>query len=170
MTDKTCGNCAHTLPVTEFHKNCATRDGRHTVCKTCRCLHTMMHTDATYKRARARQHYAFMRCQTKAKRIAVRLVMDLETFVTGAERPHAHPLIPSAAILKRYVPTESLTAISNLLQAHLGSDMYWSGYNARWRLMCKSVRPLSTKDLQDKEGYVRSLLHPTNIIFQALDR
>ncbi len=165
-----CGTCALTLPATDFHKNCATRDGRHTVCKACRCLHTMMHTDTTYKRAKARQHYAFMRCQTKAKRIAVRLVIDLETALTGAERPALHPVLPAAVILKRYVPTESLTAISNLLQAHLGCDMYWSGYNARWRVCCKSVRPPTVRDMADKEGFVRGLLRPTNIIFQALDR
>ncbi|KAK9816113.1 hypothetical protein WJX74_004442 [Apatococcus lobatus] len=125
------------------------------------CLHTALHTDASYKRYRARQHYAFMRCQTKAKRIAVRLVMDLETDLTGAERPPQHPLVASSVILKRYVPNESLTAISNMLQAHLGSDMYWSGYNSRWRLMCKSVGPPLPKDMGDKEGYRRARIMNT---------
>ncbi len=167
---KSCSKCDMELPLSAFHRNCSTRDKRHTACKACRCSYAALTTDLQQKNARARQTYELARCHIKAKRIALMLLSDVERCI--ADTPccavHAIPSSTAQQLLRAYVSSETLTCIANMLSAHLGQDAYWTGFNIRWRLQCKDFLPPSLRDMADREGYIRHLLRPSNIVFQSI--
>lgn len=168
METKHCNKCEETLSVTQFHQNCATRDGRHTTCKACRCLHVALATDNSYKAQQARQRYALMRCQEKAKRVALHMLEELESRMT-ARRWATHRHLSHTSLLMEFFPSESITAISHLLQSHLGANLYWTGYGKSWRIIPIQQPSIS---LWSRDGalqqYVKSMFAPTNMRFERI--
>lgn len=169
---KECSKCGARLPLDRFHRNCATRDGRHTACRECRCSYSALVTDLSYKSERARACYEMQRSRLKAKRVAMRVLLDLERRVAGRDAcSHAqHIGSVDPGVLNVYLPDETLTHVANLMSSHLGPHVYWAGYGGRWVVVCKEVSPVALRDMRDRAAYVRALLRPENVVFRRLDR
>lgn len=169
---KECSKCRARLPLDRFHRNCATRDGRHTACRECRCSYSAMVTDLSYKSERARACYEMQRSRLKAKRVALRMLLDVEQRVAGwgscSYAQHIGMVDPG--VLNVYLPDETLTHVANLLSSHLGPHVYWAGYGGRWTVACEEVPPVALRDARDRTAYVRALLRPDNVVFRRLDR
>ena len=52
---KTCTKCKEELRLSKFHKDSATKDGYHTVCKDCRSIHYS--DENAFRKERAVSHY-----------------------------------------------------------------------------------------------------------------
>lgn len=164
---KVCVRCQIPKPLTEFHKNCATFDKHHTICKPCRCFYVLMTSDVDYKRAKSRYRYALIKCNEKAKRVAINLLKQVQLEMTDASV--VGEMLPAKVLLKHFVPEGTITAISNLLQACLGPDVYWNNYGRDWMLKFKSHPPMpSWLNAADVAQYIRTLLAPHNIVFASL--
>lgn len=170
---KQCSTCYCSKPLTDFHKNCATRDKLHTSCKSCRCSYVALTADNDYRRVKARQHYMFSRCHDKAKRVALRLLKDIEAHMAGPEADLIldAPSQPLKEILLEFVPNESVSAIAQMLQAHLGADAYWTGFGIRWTIACIHTPPISAWAYKDNlAAYIRRLIAPQNLQFKPMSR
>ena len=165
--EKTCNKCGETLPVTAFHRNGSTRDGRHTACKQCRCSYAAIMTDHEAKRQQARRTYGYQKSFIKAQRVLMKMLHGWEEEVdptldkTRASRP-------LNAVVGWAIPEGTVERVAQLLDVHLGPDAYWSGYGRRWRLRCERVPKQSLKSLADPVLYVRELLQPDNIAFEMV--
>lgn len=163
---KICMACYEELPITDFHKNCATHDNLHTACKACRCSYAAFATDREYKRVKARQRYVMTRCQEKAKRVAIHVLQRIEASYSQIDNC---PKRPATAILADYVPAETVTAISLMLQSHLGPDVYWTGFGERWRIVCRKRPRITIWARQNNLAcFVRELMQPDNLLFEDL--
>lgn len=156
--------------MSEFHKNCATNDNLHTTCKACRCMYASSTTDLEFKKVRARQRYAFTRCHEKAKRIALRLLGAMEESMGGQQQQQSeHQKQPARDVLEEYVPAEAVTAIARMLEAHLGSDTYWSGFGQRWTIICLQRPPILPGPTKENlASFVHQLLAPENMWSESL--
>ncbi|KAK9827184.1 hypothetical protein WJX74_009427 [Apatococcus lobatus] len=128
----------------------------------------MMVTDFSYKREQARASYEMKRSWLKARRIAIRVLVDLEQRVTGFECPAVHAGTVDPSILHTYLPDETTTHLAGLLSSHMGPHVYWSGFGTRWWIGCRDVPPAALRDMRDRVGWVRGLLRPDNIVFRRL--
>lgn len=115
---------------------------------------------------KAKQRYVMTRCQEKAKRVAIHVLERIEGLHSHSD---TRPKRSAAAILADYVPDETVTAISLMLQAHLGPDVYWTGFGDRWRISCRRTPRITTWALKDNlTCFVRQMLQPDNLIFEDL--
>ena len=169
QAQKQCSKCRQVKPLTDFHRNCATVDKRHTSCKSCRCLQAAAATDLGYKRELAKRQYAMKRCQFKAKRVLLHVLQDVEWNLLMQQPKTNEPCRPAKWLVETFVPDAAVAHVANLLQSHLGPDAYWTGYGTAWSLGLKET-PLH-RIWAEGDGLVetvREMLQPKNIEFQRM--
>ena len=167
METKACNKCAHTLPLDNFHKNRCTKDGLHTACKFCRCAYSAMTTDYEAKRAGQRRMYEIQRGHIKAKRVAFKMLDNLEDLISCWRI--ANPgLRKISSVMKTFVSDAVIQKISDLLETHIGSNRYIAGFGTRWVIRFIRVPTLTFRQFQDHEAFVRGIVQPNNIEFALL--
>lgn len=172
METKTCSKCDEEMPVTAFHRNKATRDGHHTVCKPCRRIYATFMTDHEAKRANARRTYEFNKGYIKAKRVLFRLLMTFE-FCEDQSLGLQYRTPPRhiQSTVDHFVPEKTVLKVEQLLRSHLGADTYWSGYGTRWCLMLaeKPDKLHLASPKGDLQSVMRRAMRPDNISFHSFE-